>query len=143
VQCSTIFTGGVDQIWGTVTEKTASNSNTLPNSKAVADMEWFFHKERGDQYGEIGWPNNIDTVYQVDPTNASGYSFIDIHYYELGNSHNVGKSEKTLTIVGTKANLKKLFGSKAVADPAADATGLYAFLEGTGVAIKESASWNN
>ena len=139
---STIYTGGVDQIWGTVTDKTASNSNALPNSKTVADMEWFFHKERGDVYGEAGFPNNIDTIYQVDPSNADGYSFIDIHYYFEGNSHNIGKSEKTLTIVGTKTNLKKLFGSPAVADPAAAATGLYAFLEGTGVTVKTSASWS-
>ena len=147
VQPSTIFTGGLDQIWGTVTDVTASNtSNYIPNSKKVADMEWFFHKERGDVYGEAGFPNNIDTIYQVDPSNANGYSFIDIHYYFEGNSHNVGKSEKTLTIVGTKANLKKLFGSPYVPaddpDPAVPATGLYKFLEGTGVTVKTSAHWS-
>ena len=142
VYCSTILVGGADQIWGTVTDVTASNTNKLPNSKAVADMEWFFHKERGDQYAEAGFPNNIETTYQVDPSNTDGYSFIDIHYYELGNSHNVGKSEKTLTIVGTKANLKKLFGSPATTGQSATAaTGIYAFLEGTGVTVKTSASW--
>lgn len=143
VYTSTIYTGGADQVWGTVTEVTASNSNTLPNSKKVADMEWFFHKERGDVYGEAGFPNNIDTTYQVDSANSTGYSFIDIHYYFEGNSHNVGKSEKTLTIVGTKSNLKKLFGSPATTGQSATAaTGLYAFLEGTGVTIKTSASWS-
>ena len=140
---STIYTSGMDLVWGTVTDVTASNTNKLPNSKKVADMEWFFHKERGDQYGEIGWPNNIDTIYQVDPSLAYGYTFIDIHYYFEGNSHNIGKSEKTLTVVGTKTLLKKLFGSPATADPVAAATGLYAFLEGTGVTIKTSASWNS
>lgn len=136
---STIYTGGADQVWGTVTDVTASNTNYLSNSKKVADMEWFFHKERGDQYGEIGWPNNIDTTYQVDPANTDGYSFIDIHFYFEGNSHNIGKSEKTLTVVGTKANLKKLFGAPAAGQTAA--TGLYAFLEGTGVTVKTSANW--
>jgi hypothetical protein len=105
-------------------------------------MEWFFHKERGDQYGEAGFPDNIDTVYQVDPANADGYSFIDMHFYYEGNSHNIGKSEKTLTVVGTKSNLKKLFGSPATTGQSATAaTGLYAFLEGTGVTVKTSASW--
>ena len=139
---STVYKDGADQIWGTVTDVTASNTNVLPNSKKVADMEWFFHKERGDIYGEAGYPNNIDTIYQVDPSNADGYSFVDIHFYFEGNSHNVGKSEKTLTVVGTKANLKKLIGSAATTGQSASAaTGLYAFLEGTGVTPKTSASW--
>lgn len=139
---STIYSGGADVVWGTVTDVTANNTNYLPNSKKVADMEWFFHKERGDVYGEVGYPNNIDTVYQVDPSNSTGYSFIDIHYFAEGNSHNVGKSEKTLTIVGSTANLKRFIGSAAVTGGSpSPATGLYLFLEGTGVNIKTSTSW--
>ena len=144
---STIFTGGVDQVWGTVTDVTASNSNKLSNAKIVADMEYFFHKNRGDIYGFNDWPNNIDTKYLVNPASTDGYSFVDIHFYYEGNSHNVGHSEKTITIVGTKANLKKLIGNAYVPaddpDPAVPATGLYAWLEGTGVTIKTSASWNS
>ena len=141
---STVYVTSVDDdlIWGTVTDMTAANTNKLPNSKKVADMEWFFHKERGDVYGETSWPLNIDTTYQVDPANADGYSFVDIHYYFEGNSHNVGHSEKTLTIVGTKSNLKKLIGSAATTGQSASAaTGLYLFLEGTGIVPKTSASW--
>lgn len=140
VHPTTIYVNSSDQIWGAVTDVTASNSNKLPNSKKVADMEWFFHKNRGDVYGEVGFPNNIDTVYMVDPSSADGYSFIDIHYYAEGNSHNVGKSEKTLTIVGTKSNLKKLFGSPATTGQnATAATGLYAVLDEA--LIKTSANW--
>ena len=158
VEPSTIYASGADVIWGKVqfygsakyTDGTASAVTigaplTQVNSKRVADMEYFFHKERGDRYGLAGFPYNIDTVYQVDPTLAAGYSFLDIHFYFEGNSHNVGKSEKTLTIVGSKANIKRLIGNAYVpasgSDPAVDATGLYAFLDGTGVEIKESASW--
>lgn len=157
VEPSTVYdsTNNIDVVWGkvqyygsaTYTDGTASNATvaaggTQVNSKKVADMEWFFHKERGDRYGEMCWPYNIDTVYQVDPANASGYSFADIHFYFDGNSHNVGKSEKTLTIVGSKANLKRLLGAAATSGQnATAATGLYAFLEGTGVEIKTSASW--
>jgi hypothetical protein len=137
-----ITVNNMERTWGTATDVTAANTNKLPNSKKVADMEWFFHKERGDIYGELCWPNNIDTIYQVDPANANGYSFIDIHFYFEGNSHNVGKSEKTMTIVGTKTLLKKLFGSPATSGQSATAaTGIYAFLEGTGANIKTSASW--
>ena len=149
VNPSTIYVNYTDQVWGTVTDVTASNTNVIVNSKKVADMEWFFHKERGDKYGELGWPNNIDTEYQVDPNNAYGYSFVDIHYYTEGNSMNVGKSEKTLTIVSpAKASdpeeyLQKLIGSARVTGGSpADPTGLYAFIEGTGVDIKFSANWD-
>ena len=144
VSPSTVYVAALndDLVWGTVTDVTASNTNALPNSKKVADMEWFFHKERGDIYGEQCWPWNIDTTYMVDPSNTDGYSFVDIHLYFDGNSHNVGKSEKTLTIVGPKTNLKTLIGGPATTGQSATAaTGLYAFLEGTGVDIKASASW--
>ena len=136
---STIYTAGTDVVWGTVTDVTASNTNKLPNSKKVADMEYAFHKNRGDVYGFQCFPYNIDTTYQVDPANADGYSMLDIHYYYKGNSMNVGNSEKTITLVGTKANLKSLIGAAASGDD--PATGLMAILEGTNVTIKESASW--
>lgn len=132
---STVDVNGVETLWAAVTPQTATT--LLPNSKAVADMEYFFHKERGDVYGYAGFPYNIDTKYQVNPDNADGYSILDIHYYFEGNSHNVGHSEKTLTVVGTKANLKTLVGVAT----AGSETGLYAFLKDTGVAIKTSASW--
>ena len=148
---STVYnaTTNEDVVWGAVTDITASNSNAVVNSKKVADMEWFFHKERGDKYGEMCWPYNLDTTYQVDPTNTYGYSFVDIHYYFEGNSHNVGHSEKTLTIVfpgkssHPDANAQKLIGAAATTgQSAAPATGLYAWLEGTGVSIKFSANWD-
>jgi hypothetical protein len=108
VQPSTIFINPMDRVWGTVTDVTAANTNTLPNSKIVADMEYFYHKNRGDVYGMIDWPNNIDTKYMVNPSSASGYSMIDIHFYYEGNSHNVGHSEKTITLVGSKTELAKI-----------------------------------
>lgn len=137
---STIYTGGLDQKWGIVTDVTAANINVLQNSKRVADLEWFFHKERGDVYGDANYPNNIETIYMVNPNEANGYSFLDIHFYFEGNSHNVGRSEKTLTLVGSLANLKSIIGAAASGDD--PATGLMAVLEGTGVTIKKSASWD-
>lgn len=130
VQPSTIYADGMDQVWGDVTDVTASNTNFLPNSKKVADMEYFFHMERGDQYGLKGYPNNIDTVYMVDPSKAAGYSFIDIHFYFEGNSHNVGHSEKTLTLVGDKAALDS-FITELESN----------VLKDYNVTIKKSANW--
>jgi hypothetical protein len=146
---STINTGSAEGVWGTVTDATPAKesatvgTNAFSNSKAVADMEYFFHKERGDVYGYAGFPYNVDTTYQVVPTLAAGYSMVDIHYYFEGNSHNVGHSEKTLTVVGSKANLNRLFGHAASTSggTTTPANGLYAFLDGTGVEIKKSASW--
>ena len=144
---STIFFGGADVVWGevedvTVYDKSDNDYVFIPNSKHVADMEWFFHKERGDKYGEMCWPWNIDTIYQVDPANADGYSFVDIHFYYEGNSHNIGHSEKTITIVGTKANLKTLIGSEATTGTnATAATGLFAWLEGSNANIRKSENW--
>ena len=143
---STIYVSSEDVIWGTVTDTSA---NYIVNSKKVADMEWFFHKERGDKYGEVGFPYNIDTTYQVDSNNTYGYSILDIHYFTEGNSMNVGKSEKTITFVSpAKASdpeeyLQKLMGTARVTGGSpADPTGLYAFLEGTGVTIKTSTNWD-
>lgn len=143
---STIFVNNVDQVWGTVSDVTASNtSNFIPNSKKVADMEYFYHKNRGDIYGEAGFPDNIDTTYMVNEENSSGYSMVDIHFYYEGNSHNIGHSEKTITLVGTKAQLKRAIGSARVTGTnAAEPTGLYAFLEGTNAVItKSSSAWDS
>ena len=164
VHPSTITTSdGSEAVWGKVqfygsskyTDGTSSSVTigapyTQSNSKAVADMEYFFHKERGDVYGFAGFPYNIDTEYQVTASHsawANGFSFVDIHYYFEGNSHNVGHSEKTLTIVGTKANLKNLIGNKFAAGTGGGAdtpaTGLYKWLDGTNAVIRESATWNS
>ena len=162
VMPGTIYASGKDVVWGKVqfygqskyTDGTSSATtigapNSFVNSKGVADMEWFFHKERGDRYTEMGWPNNVDTTYQVDPSNAYGYTFIDIHYFTEGNSHNIGKSEKTLTVVvpgkasDPEEYAQKLIGAAATTgDDPTPATGLYLFLENTGVNIKISPNWD-
>lgn len=126
---STIYANNRDQKWGIVTDVTAANTNALVNSKRIADMEWFFHKERGDVYGDAGYPNNIETAYMVDPSNANGYSTLDIHFFYKSNSLNVGNSEKTLTLVGTKTNLNTIVGALETA------------LSGYNVTITKSASW--
>ena len=126
---STVYADNMDQIWGEVVDLTASNNNKLPNSKLVADMEYFYHKNRGDVYGKQWYPTDIDTTYMVNPSLAAGYSFIDIHFYYEGNSHNVGHSEKTITLVGDKAVLNSIVQS------------LETILTDYNVVIRKSANW--
>ena len=129
IQPSTVFDGNTDQIWGVVTDVTSTNNAVIPNSKKIADMEYFYHKNRGDIYGNMCWPLNIDTKYLVNPALAAGYSTIDIHYYYEGNSHNVGHSEKTITLVGEHAKMTALL------------TKITAKLNGYNVTVNKSASW--
>ena len=127
---TTIYANNMDQVWGVVTDVTAANTNKLPNSKIVADMEYTFHKNRGDIYGNQGWPVNIDTAYMVNPSDANGYSMLDIHFFYESNSHNVGHSEKTITLVGDKTVLNS-FVSELESN----------ILSGYNVTIKKSANW--
>lgn len=135
VQPATIYVNQMDQVWGKITDITNDatenpNPATLPNSKIVADMEYFYHKNRGDIYGFQDWPNNIDTTYMVNPSLAAGYSMLDIHYYYEGNSHNVGHSEKTITLVGDKTELTKIVTNLE-----------NTVLSGYNVIVKKSANW--
>lgn len=129
IQPSTVFDGNTDQIWGIVTDVTSTNNAVIPNSKKIADMEYFYHKNRGDIYGNMCWPLNIDTKYLVNPALAAGYSTIDIHYYYEGNSHNVGHSEKTITLVGEHAKMTALL------------TKITTKLNGYNVTVNKSAHW--
>ena len=127
---STVYANNMDQVWGVVTDLTASNTNALPNSKKVADMEYFYHKNRGDVYGKMWYPTDIDTTYMVDPANAAGYSFLDIHFYYESNSHNVGHSEKTITLVGDKVILDSFVNDLE-----------NTILSGYNVTIQKSTNW--
>lgn len=95
---------GVDVKWGTVTEVTDTTKLTaLPNSKRIADLEYFCLGERGDQYRMMGYPEVIYTDYLADPSNADGYSVITVHYFFADNGESPQKSEKTLQIACKKA----------------------------------------
>lgn len=71
----------------------------LSNARDIADLEYFTHGERGDIYRLVGWPNNIDTKYLVNPDLAAGYDTIDIQYYYNGDNEDIQHSAKTLTLV--------------------------------------------
>lgn len=97
----TIYVGGDDINWAKkvgnqyYTEETPTT--TVGNGKALANMEWFYLGERGDQYRMMGYPNYIPTKYLVDETKT--YHVIEIHYAFTDTGVNSYRTEKELTIV--------------------------------------------
>lgn len=106
ISVDTIVADGVEGPWGKVT--IANSGNAYPNSKKIADLEWFCMGERGDQYKNYGWPNVIPTKYMVDATNTDGYSVMNIHYSYVGSNESVQKSEKDIFLVGLESALSVL-----------------------------------
>lgn len=106
---TTIEFGGDEVIWGkTDTYNPTTGENTpgitpgkygqrLFNSQLAADYEYFAMKNRADQYGAVGYPDNIETEYLVKPD--TDYHFINIHYYTDESNENVQRSEKDLVIM--------------------------------------------
>lgn len=105
---TTITYDGEEVIWGNKevmipTNETKATFTAVPNSKNIADLEYFCMGERGDIYRNVGWPNVIPTKYMVDAGDQDGYDVLDIHYYFEGAHENPQKSEKDLTIVAKTA----------------------------------------
>lgn len=95
VQPTNITYEGDERIWGTVT--TIDPTNTVQNGHEIADLEYFCMGARGDLYRNMGWPNAIHTTYLVDPTQK--YDVLNINYYWAGDTEDVQKSPRTLTLV--------------------------------------------
>lgn len=113
ISVDTIVADGAEGPWGEVT--IANSNKSYPNSKKIADFEWFCMGERGDQYKNYGWPNVIPTKYMVDATDTAGYDVINIHYAYTGSNESVQKSEKDIFLVGK--NLETFFNSiKAIVE---------------------------
>lgn len=106
ISVDTIVANGTEGPWGEVT--IANSDKSYPNSKKIADLEWFCMGERGDQYKNYGWPNVIPTKYMVDATNTDGYSVMNIHYSYVGSNESVQKSEKDIFLVGLESALSVL-----------------------------------
>lgn len=88
--------------------KEENSDKTVPNSKQLADLEYFCMGERGDIYRQVGWPNYVPTKYILDGEDKEGYDVLDIHYYFEGAGENPQKSEKDITIVGKNAVINSL-----------------------------------
>jgi len=93
---STILFSGEEVTWGT-SKKIAGNL-IIQNSKKIADMEYFYHANRGDYNREAAWPNNWAAAYLANSNAQYGYDTVEIHWYWDGANHAVQKSEKDITI---------------------------------------------
>lgn len=102
---TTVYDGTQDIVWG-VTEKVISGSS-IGNGYDTADLEYFCMGERGDQYRNKMWPNNINTKYFVNPEGT--YYYLDITYAYTGDCEDTQNSKKVMTIVSpTKGTITSL-----------------------------------
>lgn len=92
---TTVRFEGEDVIWGET--EYGVTETYVGNGKEIADLEYFCLAERGDMFRNMGWPNNIDVKYMVDPSKE--YDVLDIHYYYSGDGVQSHKSEKDITLV--------------------------------------------
>jgi hypothetical protein len=95
VQVAPIVVEGIEYLWSDV--KSEKATKVVENGKNIADLEYFCMGFRGDEYRGIGYPNNIETTYLVDPSKK--YDTLDIHYAYVGSGESVQKSEKDITLV--------------------------------------------
>lgn len=112
VQPTTIIVDGDERIWGKVDKATPTKS--VLNGHNIADLEYFYHGFRGDEYRGMGYPNNLITEYLVDPTLE--YNTIDIHYAYVGSNESVQKSEKDIIIVVPKVGKDNATANKLTND---------------------------
>lgn len=112
VQPTTITIDGDERVWGAV--KKVDATKTVKNGHIMADLEYFTHGFRGDEYRGMGYPNNLDTDYLVDPTLE--YNTIDIHYSYIGSNESVQKSEKDITILVPKIGATNAVSNKLTND---------------------------
>lgn len=124
VQVVPVEMDGASVLWAKVEKQ--DSENFVQNGKNIADLEHFCMGARGDEYRGMGYPNNIETTYLVDPSKK--YDTLDIHYAYVGSNESVQKSEKDITIVceddGSHTDMKALIAAintasgLKIADPA-------------------------
>lgn len=94
VEPTSIEFNDTDFVWGDVAY---SKGTVITNGKQMADYEYFYMGERGDQYRMVGWPDYVPTKYLVDP--AKTYDTINLHFAYQGANHAAQLSEKDITIL--------------------------------------------
>ena len=107
---SEVKDGNVEVQWASVSVD-PEGGDAIPNSKRMADLEWFTYGERADYYRGMGYPNNFDFRPLVDPTHGDGYDAIEIHFAYQGSCEDIQKSEKDITIIGKRGTLSSLYGA--------------------------------
>lgn len=112
IYASTVTLDGDEVSWLSV--EYADSSTVIGNGKKIADMEYFYAGEKGDQYRLVGWPNVIHTKYLVDPDTE--YNTLNIHFAYVGANHSIQKSEKDIMIVSDSSTVINSIADSIVAD---------------------------
>lgn len=93
--------------WGTVV--VADSGSTITGDYRIAELEEFSHYERSESLGMSVWPNNYEWTPLVTPVaGTSTYGMLTIQYYYEGDGIDSGKSERTLQIAASDANITTL-----------------------------------
>lgn len=83
-------------LWGVTTK--SEGDEPISNAYKIADMEHFYHGERGDVYrdsvAKIGW----DTKYMINDFSVN-YNTLDIHFAFVDTGTESYRSEKDITLV--------------------------------------------
>lgn len=95
------ITGG-EEVSESIVSSGLPNGGTVTNGHLAAELEYFSMGERADLYRGMGWPDNRNTEYLVDPTKE--YDMIGIHYYYIGSNHAIQRSEKDITLIIPRAS---------------------------------------
>lgn len=120
IYASYITLSGVEYTnWCTITE--GESGNVIGNGMETADLEWFFHGERGDQYRGKDWPLSISTPASllVDPSKK--YNYLIIHFWDDIDNEGPQKSERDMTFVTASDSGEDLY---AIGASIAEAAGV-------------------
>lgn len=86
-------------LWGVKTP--GAGKEPIKNAYKIADMEHFYHGERGDIYrdsvAKIGW----DTKYMINDFSVN-YNTLDIHFAFVDTGTESYRSEKDITLVASE-----------------------------------------
>lgn len=84
-------------LWG---ETNREDSTPIPNAYKIADMEHFYHGERGDVYRDSVAKIGLDTKYMINDFSVN-YNTLDIHFAFVDTGTESYRSEKDIILVST------------------------------------------
>ena len=104
----TVWVSGAETQWINIVQSTGAS---LPNSKKVADMEYFSKGEKGLSNGKENWPDNIEPTLYAKGNLASGYYILNLPNAYVGFGAQSHRSEKDVLFASeTKAPLTTILG---------------------------------
>ena len=89
----------IDTIWGNASDVAGI---TLNNGRDIAQMEYFYLGERGDQERLYSFPENFDTKYLADKDLE--YNVLELEHFYKGAAEDIQRSTKQLSIAVDSAN---------------------------------------